>query len=216
MAKWTEIEKNGNEARFVDGIPFTVGQQVSMGLGSLELGNPRQAGLHQHGQGVDQGFGAFAGIEEAKVSNYEFVWLNAARSAPGCCCEPGGRGWRNVAANGNIGQTPNVGVGLQCCKVCRVCDDDSVGAARQRPHGCPAEPSGLRKQIGRAQIVKRDHTRRGQHAWEKVNRRAHFSVRRSLVLDIDHVQAGRRSAHASQVGDVPAGRCDRPDVIRGG
>lgn len=46
MAKWTEIQKQGVEVRFVDGTPFAVGQQVSMGLGSIELRNTQKAGLH--------------------------------------------------------------------------------------------------------------------------------------------------------------------------
>lgn len=46
MARWITIEKSGNAVRFEDGTPFTVGQRVSMGLGSIELRDTKKAGLH--------------------------------------------------------------------------------------------------------------------------------------------------------------------------
>ncbi len=46
MAKWIEVQKSGTVVKMADGTPLAVGQQVSMGLGSIELRNTERVGLH--------------------------------------------------------------------------------------------------------------------------------------------------------------------------
>lgn len=46
MSIWKTIEKSGDVVTLEGGTPFSVGQKISMGLGSIELRNTPKAGLH--------------------------------------------------------------------------------------------------------------------------------------------------------------------------
>lgn len=46
MSTWIEVRKSGQNVEFENSDPFSVGQQVKMGLGSIELRDTKNAGLH--------------------------------------------------------------------------------------------------------------------------------------------------------------------------
>lgn len=46
MSRWVEITKDGDQVQFDDGRAFEIGQNVRLGLGSIELRKTAKAGLH--------------------------------------------------------------------------------------------------------------------------------------------------------------------------
>ena len=150
------------QAQFVDELLNVLQVGAIGGVAGADLAadhqQPRRVtGVHQLGQGADQRFTAFIGIEKAEIAEQPVIRSGPPMRPARGPVVIGGRLTLDVAADGDgheFGGQPGVD---EPAPVGGIGQDAGVAAAGQRRHAAPAQRPGLGEEIGIAQIVEGGH-----------------------------------------------------------